>query len=84
MSTLLRTLASSTGLVHCLLDLATWLLARMLQMPEPMIHAAALFLLLRLQAIENDMGKSFCPIRLLRVLLSRRREGFRPPRCRGH
>jgi hypothetical protein len=83
MSTLFRTLASSTGLIQCLLDLTTWLLARMLQMPEPMVHAAALFLLLRLQAIENEVGNGFYPIRLLRALLSRHRDGFRPPRGRG-
>ena len=50
MSMLFRTLASSTGLVQCLLDLATWLLARTLQMPEPMVHAAVIFLMVRLQA----------------------------------
>jgi hypothetical protein len=84
MSTLFKTLASSTGLVQCLIDLSTWLLARTLQMPEPMVHAAAIVLLLRVQAIENGLGKSglgknLCPIRLLRALLSwcplsRRRE----------
>jgi|HubBroStandDraft_6_1064221.scaffolds.fasta_scaffold553637_2 hypothetical protein len=70
MSTLFKTFASSTGLIQCLIDLATWLLARALQMPEPMLHAAALFLVLRARAIENDVGKSLCPIRLLRERLS--------------
>jgi hypothetical protein len=72
MSTLFKTLASSTGFIQCLLDLAAWFLARLLQMPEPMVHAAAIFLLLRLQAIENGVGKSLCPIRLLRLLFRRR------------
>jgi hypothetical protein len=71
MSTLFKTLASSTGLVQCLLDLATWLLARALQMPEPMVHAIAIFLVLRAQAIENDIGKSLCPIKLVRRLMAR-------------
>ena len=74
MSMLFRTLASSTALVQLLLDLSTWLLARALQMPEPMVHAAAIFLLLRAQAIENSVGRNLCPIRLLRRLLWRRRE----------
>jgi len=75
MSTLFKTLASSTGLFQCLLDVATWLVARALQMPEPVVHTAALFLLLRAQAIENDIGKSLCPINLARRLMSRwRRE----------
>jgi hypothetical protein len=76
MSALFRTLASTTGLIQCLLDLATWLLARTLQMPEPMVHAAALFLLVQVQAIEsvfeNGLGKNLWPIRLLRRLLWRR------------
>ena len=74
MSTLFKTLASSTGLIQCLADLAAWFLARMLQMPEPMVHAAAIFLLLRIQAIENGLGKSLCPIRFLRALLRWSRE----------
>jgi hypothetical protein len=71
MSTLFKTLASSTGLIQCLGDLAAWVLARMLQMPEPVVHAAAVFLLLRIQAIENGVGKSLCPIRFLRALMAR-------------
>jgi hypothetical protein len=73
MSTLFKTLVSSTGLIQCLTDLAAWLVARMLQMPEPMVHAAAVFLLLRIQAIENAVGKSLCPIRFLHTLLFGRR-----------
>jgi len=79
MNTLFKTLASSTGLVQRLIDFSTWLLARTLQMPEPMVHAVALFLFVQVQAIENDLskngpGKNLCPIRLARVPLSRRRE----------
>ena len=74
MSTLFKTFASSTGLIQCLIDLATWLVARALQMPEPMVHAAALFLMLRAQTIENGLGKSLCPIALARRLMSRWRE----------
>jgi hypothetical protein len=71
MSTLFKTLASSTGLVQCLIDLATWLVARALQMPEPMVHAIALFLVLQAQAIESDIGKNLCPIKLARRLMAR-------------
>jgi TRAP-type uncharacterized transport system fused permease subunit len=76
MSTLFKTFASSTGLVQCLIDLATWLVARVLQMPEPMVHAAALFLMLRMQSIENGTSKSLCPIKLARRLMSRWREAL--------
>ena len=71
MSTLFKTLASSTGLFQCLIDLATWLLARALQMPEPVVHAAALFLLLQARTIENSVGKNVCPIKLARRLMLR-------------
>jgi hypothetical protein len=76
MSTLFKTFASSTGLIQCLIDLATWLVARALQMPEPMVHAAALFLMLRVQSIENGASKSLCPIKLARRLMSRWREAL--------
>ena len=76
MSTLFKTFASSTGLIQCLIDLATWLVARALQMPEPMVHTAALFLMLRVQSIENGAGKSLCPIKLARRLMSRWREAL--------
>ena len=77
MSTLFKTFASSTGLAQCLIDLATWIVARALQMPEPMVHAAAFFVLLRAQEIENGIGKSLCPIALARRLMSRwRREAL--------
>jgi hypothetical protein len=71
MSTLFKTLASSTGLFQCLIDLATWLLARALQMPEPVVHAAALFLLLRARTIENSVGGNVCPLAAVRRLMSR-------------
>ena len=72
MSTLFKTLASSTGLIQCLIDLATWLLARALQMPEPVVHAAALFLLLRAaRTIENNVGRNVCPLTVMRRLISR-------------
>ena len=69
MSALFNTLASSTGLVQCLVDLATWVLARTLQMPEPMVHAAATLLLMQVRAIESCVGKKLCPVRLARRLL---------------
>jgi hypothetical protein len=48
--------------------LATWLLARSLNMPEPLVHAAGIFVVVRVQAFETSVGKSLCPMRLARQL----------------
>jgi hypothetical protein len=51
--------------------LASWLLARSLNMPEPLVHAIGLFVLGQVQAFENNafensIARSFCPVRLAR------------------
>ena len=46
------------------------MLARSLNMPEPLVHAAGVFVFAQVQAIENRVGKTLCPIRLLRQLRS--------------
>ena len=48
--------------------LATLVLARSLQLPEPVVHDTGIFVFVRVQAIENRVGKALCPIRLLRRL----------------
>jgi hypothetical protein len=55
--------------------LATWFLARSLNMPEPLVHATGLFVLGHVQAFENkafenSIGRSLCPVRLVRRLTS--------------
>jgi hypothetical protein len=62
------TFASAAGIVSWMLNLATWLLARFLNMPEPMVHHTGVFVFAHVQAVENSVGKTFCPIRLLRQL----------------
>jgi hypothetical protein len=51
------------------LTLATWLLARSLNMPEPLLHATGVVVFAQVEAFENSVGKSLCPIRLARQLL---------------
>jgi hypothetical protein len=46
------------------------LLARSLNMPEPVVHAAGLFVFVRVQAFENSFLKALCPKRLKRRLLA--------------
>ena len=52
------------------LNLATWLLARSLNMPEPAVHDTGVFVFAHVRTIENRIGKALCPMRLLRQLRS--------------
>ena len=52
------------------LNLATWLVARSLNMPVPMVHDTGVFVFAQVQTIENRIGKALCPMRLLRQLRS--------------
>ena len=52
------------------LNLATWLLARSLNMPEPVVHDTGVFVFVQVQTIENRVGKALCPMRLVRQLRS--------------
>lgn len=76
MNTLRRssTLSSAAGVVPRLLDLATRLLARSLNMPEPLVHTTGMLVFARVTAIENRVGRTLSPIRLLRRLQSRLRQ----------
>jgi hypothetical protein len=56
-----------------LLNLATRLLARILNMPESLVHTTGVFVFAHVQTIENSVGKTFCPIRLPRQFLARLR-----------
>jgi len=67
---LFHILASTAGM---LLNLATGMLARSLNLPEPLLRDAGLFVFARAQAVENSVGKRLCPIRLLRRLRNWRR-----------
>ena len=51
-------------------DLATWLLARSLNLPQPMVHDTGIFVFVQVQAIENRIGKALCPVRLMRRIRS--------------
>ena len=53
-----------------MLNLATWLLARSLNMPEPVVHDTGAFVFAQAQTIENRIGKALCPMRLIRQFRS--------------
>ena len=52
------------------LRLATWLLARSLNLPQPLVHDTGVFVFVQVQTIENRVGKALCPMRLMRGLRS--------------
>jgi hypothetical protein len=70
MNTLSRfsTVLSAAGVIPWLLNLATRLLARGLNMPEPLVHTTGVIVLAQVQSFENTVGKTLCPIRLLHRL----------------
>jgi len=52
------------------LNLATWSLARSLNIPKPVVHDTGIFVFVQVQTIENRVGKALCPMRLMRQLRS--------------
>jgi hypothetical protein len=63
-----RSLAA--GLAPWLLKLAIRLLARGLNMPEPLVHTTGVFVFAQVQAVESSFAKSLWPLRLARRLLA--------------
>jgi hypothetical protein len=61
----------SATAIPWMLNLATWLLARSLNMPEPAVHDTGVFVFAQVQTIENRVGKALCLMRQLRSLLQR-------------
>ena len=64
------TFSPATGTVPWLLNLATRVLARSLNMPEPLLRTTGVFVFAHVTAVENRVGKTLCPVRLLRQLQS--------------
>jgi hypothetical protein len=59
-----------TVVIPWMLNLATWLLARLLNMPQPLVHDTGVFVFVQVQAVEDSVGKALCPMRLMRRLRS--------------
>ncbi|MGZ5875920.1 MAG: hypothetical protein ACXWKP_27915 [Bradyrhizobium sp.] len=68
-----RSITSATGTIQWMLNLATMLLSRLLNMPEPMVHSTGVFVFIHVQAIETSVGRTLCPARLLRQFRNRLR-----------
>jgi len=71
MSTLPRPGAvASSAIIQWLIGLATRLLARPLNMPEPLVYSTGVLVVAHVQAIETRAARTLCPVRLLRQLRS--------------
>jgi hypothetical protein len=64
---------SPANLIPWTLNFATRMLARSLNMPEPLVHDTGAFVFAHVQAVENSVGKTLCPKRLLRQIRNWRR-----------
>ena len=60
----------AAAMIPWMLNLATWLVARSLNMPEPVVHDTGVFVFVQVQTIENRVFGALCPKRLLRQLRS--------------
>src|ERR1700744_1478377 len=57
---------STADALSWMLNLATRLLARVLNMPEPLVYHTGVFVYVRGQEVETRVGRSLCPIGLWR------------------
>jgi hypothetical protein len=67
MLSLVRTFAVT---IRWMLNFATWVLARSLNLPAPLVHDTGIFVFARVQTFENRIDKALCPVGLLRHLRS--------------
>jgi hypothetical protein len=66
----ISTFLFAAGMLTWLFNLATRLLASSLNMPEPLVRTTGVFVFAQVQAVESSLGRTLCPIRLLRLLRS--------------
>jgi hypothetical protein len=67
-----NTFSIAASIIPWMLNLATRLLARVLSMPEPLVHDTGVFVFVHVQAVETSVGN-----RVLRQLRSWRRSASR-------
>lgn len=60
------------AIIHWALNIATnmgtWLVARSLNMPQPLVHSTSAYVYTRVAAAETRAAKTLCPIALARRL----------------
>jgi hypothetical protein len=60
--------AAANHLVPWLARFATRVLARSLNMPEPLVHSAGQLVIAQVVVFEHSVGRSLCPMRLGRLI----------------
>lgn len=60
----------AAAMIPLVVSLATWLLARTLNMPQPMVRDTSVFVFVQVQTFEHKVGKALCPVRLVRQIRS--------------
>ena len=61
---ILLLLPALTSIASWLLDITSLILARALNLPQPLVLSAGMVVFAQVQAIETNLGKSLCPRRL--------------------
>jgi len=61
------------SVLSLLVTVSTWLLARGLNMPQPLVHATGVVVFAQVEAFENWLARSLCPAHLARRFLAWRR-----------
>jgi hypothetical protein len=61
-------LPAFVAIASWLLNMASWVLARSLNVPQPLLRTTGILVFARVQAVESSVGKSLCPRRLARQL----------------
>ena len=51
-----------------IVEVATRMLARSLNMPEPLVHSTGDYVVAQVVAFEHGVGRSLCPFRLARLV----------------
>jgi len=59
---------SVKAIASWLINLATWFVARSLQMPEPLVYSTGVYVFAQVQAVETRAARTLCPVRLVRRL----------------
>jgi hypothetical protein len=68
MTMILLLLPTIVAAATWLLNIASFIVARALNMPQPLVLSAGIVVFAHVQAVETSLGRSLCPRRLARQL----------------
>jgi hypothetical protein len=73
MMILLATLPALAAIGNWLLEMASFLVARSLNVPQRLVRDTGVYVFARVEAVETSIGQSLCPRRMQRKLRALRR-----------